>query len=65
MFNSSSSRQVCLCTFEDNMVISFSGVLAEHDVERAFFRNLAKYDEDITVSANYSPKDFDSSKYDV
>jgi len=65
VFNSSSSRQVCLCTFEDNMVISFSGVLAEHDVERAFFRNLAKYDEDITVSANYSPKDFDSSKYDV
>ena len=63
VFNSSSSRQVCLCTFEDNMVISFSGVLAEHDVERAFFRSLAKYDDEITISTNYSPKDFDSSRY--
>ncbi len=59
IFNSSSKRQVCMCSFGDNMVISFSGVLAEHDVERAFFRSLAKYDENLTISTNYSAKEFE------
>lgn len=58
VFNSSSKRQVCMCSFGDSMVISFSGVLAEHDVERAFFRSLAKYDENLTISTNYSAKEF-------
>ncbi|MBQ9995310.1 MAG: hypothetical protein IJP32_02980, partial [Clostridia bacterium] len=58
LFNSSSKRQVCMCSFGDSMVISFSGVLAEHDVERAFFRSLAKYDENLTISTNYSSKEF-------
>lgn len=58
LFNSSSKRQVCICSFGDSMVISFSGVLAEHDVERAFFRSLAKYDENLTISTNYSAKEF-------
>lgn len=59
IFNSSSKRQVCMCSFGDSMVISFSGVLAEHDVERAFFRSLAKYDENLTISTNYSAKEFE------
>ncbi len=58
IFNSSSKRQVCMCSFGDSMVISFSGVLAEHDVERAFFRSLAKYDENLMISTNYSAKEF-------
>ena len=58
IFNSSSKRQMCMCSFGDSMVISFSGVLAEHDVERAFFRSLAKYDENLTISTNYSAKEF-------
>lgn len=58
VFNSSSKRQVCMCSFGDSMVISFSGVLAEHDVERAFFRSLAEYDNDLTLSTNYSAKEF-------
>ena len=59
IFNSSSKRQVCMCSFGDSMVISFSGVLAEHDVERAFFRSLAKYDENLTISTSYSAKEFE------
>lgn len=59
IFNSSSKRQVCMCSFGDKMMISFSGVLAEHDVERAFFRSLAKYDENLTISTNYSAKEFE------
>jgi hypothetical protein len=58
LFNSSSKRQVCICSFGDSMVISFSGVLAEHDVERAFFRSLARYDENLMISTNYSAKEF-------
>lgn len=58
VFNSSSKRQVCVCSFGDAMQISFSGVLSEHDVERAFFRSLAKYDPGIRVAANYSAKEF-------
>jgi len=57
VFNSSSSRQMCLSTFGDNMIINFSGVLAEHDVERSFYRRMAQFDEELTVSASYSPKE--------
>lgn len=53
-FNSSSKRQICLCTFGDRMNVSFSGVLNEHETERSFFRRLAAFDEGIAVSANYS-----------
>lgn len=67
VFNSSSKRQICLCSFGDDMVISFSGVLAEHDVERAFFRRLARSAAAsgaprtaVTVSTNYFAKEFDA-----
>lgn len=60
VFNSSSSRQICISTFGDNMTMNFSGVLAEHDVERSFYRRMAQYDENITIAANYSPKEFES-----
>lgn len=65
VFNSSSARQVCMCSYGDKMVIAFSGVLAEHDVERAFFRMIAKLiaeagdEAGLTVSTNYSAKEFD------
>lgn len=68
VFNSSAQRQVCMCSYGDKMVISFSGVLAEHDVERAFFRKLSDYLADtehtevaITVSTNYSAKEFETT----
>ena len=53
VFNSSSSRQICMCTFGDRMTLTFSTVFSEHEVERAFFRRLAKVDPDIVVAANY------------
>ena len=57
VFNSSSARQMCMSTFGDNMIINFAGVLAEHDVERSFYRRMAEFDENIIVSASYSPKE--------
>ena len=53
VFNSSSSRQICMCTFEDAMTLTFASIFAEHDVERAFFRRMAKVDDGLTVAANY------------
>ena len=54
VFNSSSARQLCLCSFGDRMTLTFSTLFVEHDVERAFFRRLAEVDADITVAANYT-----------
>ncbi len=66
VFNSNPKRQVCICSYGDKLVIAFSGVFAEHDVERAFFRMIAKYvsevggdEAGVTVSTNYSAKEFD------
>lgn len=66
VFNSSAKRQVCMCSFRDKLVITFSGVLAEHDVERAFFRMIARCAAEtdgehggVTISTNYSAKEFD------
>ena len=53
VFNSSSSRQLCMCSFGDRMTLTLSSVFAEHDVERAFFRRLAEVDPEIVVAANY------------
>ncbi len=53
VFNSSSARQLCMCTFGDRMTLTFSSVFSEHEVERAFFRRMAKVDEDIVVASNY------------
>lgn len=53
VFNSSSSRQICMCTFGDKMTLTFSTIFAEHEVERAFFRRMAAVDPDIVVAASY------------
>jgi len=57
LFNSSAARQMCMVSYGDRMTLNFSGLLAEHDLERSFFRRMAEYDGDLTVTANYSPKE--------
>lgn len=57
VFISSGTRQICMCSYEDEMVITFAGVLQPRDTERAFFRRLSQYDPDMVVSANYSGKE--------
>lgn len=54
VFISSAARQVCMCSYEDEMVITFAGVLKPRDTERAFFRRLSQYDPDMVISTNYS-----------
>lgn len=42
-----------ICTFEDSMTISFTRVMEETDIERYFFRFLAKKGLDIVIESNY------------
>lgn len=56
VFISCAKRQICMCSYADNMVITFAGVLASKDTERAFFQRLAEFDQDLIVSTNYSGK---------
>lgn len=42
-----------MCTFEDSMTISFTRVMEETDIERFFFRFLAKKGLDVVVESNY------------
>lgn len=53
VYLSSATRQLVAATFDDRMVLSFAGTLVEKDVERAFLRRLAQYDDAIQVTANY------------
>lgn len=42
-----------MCTFEESMTISFTRVIEETDIERFFFRFLAKKGLDIVIESNY------------
>ena len=57
VFISCAKRQVCICSYKDEMVITFAGVLASKDTERAFFQRLSEYDPDLIVATNYSGKE--------
>ncbi|MBE6568961.1 MAG: hypothetical protein E7658_01920 [Ruminococcaceae bacterium] len=54
--NSTPFKQVCLCSYGDEMTIAFSGVMAGREVERAFFRRIAAVDPSLTIAASYTPK---------
>lgn len=52
VFTSPNVLQACACSFGDHYVVSFSGVLVNRDVERAFFSTLAGLGLDVTVVTN-------------
>ncbi len=41
-----------ICSYQDTLVVSFSSVLAEPHVQRAFFRQLAKDGLEVTIESN-------------
>jgi NRPS condensation-like uncharacterized protein len=57
--NSSPTKQVCICSYGDRMEIVFSGILAGRELERSFFRRLAAFDPTLTITTNYTGKEFD------
>ncbi|MBR5445370.1 MAG: hypothetical protein IKV57_04570 [Clostridia bacterium] len=59
VFNSSTTKQVCICSYQDRMEIAFSGILAGRELERSFFRRLSALDPGLTITTNYTGKELD------
>ncbi len=57
--NSVATKQVCLCSYGDNMEIVFSGVLSSRELERSFFRRLFAWDNSLTITTNYTGKEIE------
>lgn len=57
VFSSSRKLQICLCSYEDNMVISFTSSYLGTDVQRCFFRSLAGMGAEIEISTNLEHKE--------
>ncbi len=51
-FTSPGKLQASVCSFQNRYVISFAGPLRGHDVERVFFRSLARMGIDVEIAAN-------------
>ncbi len=51
-FASPDKLQAGVCSFGDRYVISFAGPFRAHDVERAFFRDLAQMGIDVEIAAS-------------
>lgn len=52
VFSSTRTMQVCLCSFGDNMLISFASALRSNDIQREFFRSLTRAGADCVISTN-------------
>lgn len=51
-FNSTKDMQVCLCTYQNVMSISFTTRFLSNDIQRRFFRALAAMDIPVEIAAN-------------
>jgi hypothetical protein len=52
IFSSTKRPHICLCSFEDNLVVSFSSPFISSDIQRAFFRSLSAQGLDIEIVSN-------------
>lgn len=57
VFISTSKLQICMCSYEDNLQITFSTPFESSNIQKNFFRSLSKMGIDITISANQLEKD--------
>ncbi|BCJ95771.1 hypothetical protein acsn021_33400 [Anaerocolumna cellulosilytica] len=53
VFTSAIRPQVCMCSYGDRLVVSFTSPYAEADIQKTFFQTLALKGIEVTVSANY------------
>lgn len=51
-FTSARRPQICMCSFEDEMVVSFTSPFAASDIQKNFFRMLSDKGVNITVDCN-------------
>jgi NRPS condensation-like uncharacterized protein len=52
VFSGTKKLQICICSYADNMNISFTSPFAGTDIERDFFRQLTEMGIAVTISAN-------------
>lgn len=51
-FTSARRPQIALCSFQDNLVVSFTSPFTETDIQKNFFRYLTKENIPVTISTN-------------
>lgn len=52
VFVSTEKTQICMCSFKDNMTVSFTSAFESTEVEKNFFRTLTSMGINVTVSTN-------------
>lgn len=52
VFTSTNKLQICMCSFEDNMKISFTSPFISTDIQRSFFRQLSSMGLSVEITAN-------------
>lgn len=52
VFNSTKDIQVCLCTYENMLSISFTSRFLSNDIQRRFFRTLSGMDIPVEIVSN-------------
>lgn len=57
VFASTDILQICVCSFEENLTMSFSSAFVSTDVQRRFFRRLTGMGIPVTISANELDQD--------
>ena len=56
VFVSTDRLQICMCSFEDQMSISFSSAFTHTDIQRRFFRSLSGLGIPVTIISNQAQK---------
>ena len=52
VFVSTDKLQICMCSYGDNMVVSFTSAFVETDIQMRFFRALTAMGIDVTIMTN-------------
>ena len=53
MMVSTSGLQACMCSYENNLVLNFSSVFGNSDIQRRVFRTLSDLGLEVTVRSNH------------
>lgn len=52
VFVSTDKLQICMCSYQDNMVISFTSAFVSADIQKRFFRELTAMGIEVTIVSN-------------
>jgi len=60
VFTSTDGMQLCMCSYLDQMVLSFTSHFTDSEIQKNFFTELTKQDVDVTVNTN----ELEESRYE-